>query len=278
MPHVHSLARPSLLRRTLLQTLAASLIPLGTAYAQGLPPVGAHVRVSAEEIKVTEWSHERGDVLMRPVEGIVFEVIDVEGDRYVHRKSNWYRVVLPRDPWGTRRTGWVSGREVEQFTPEAKSAAASEARVTEVARPEPERTEPAKNAAPVQPPVPVEARKAETDKPELCEVVLNFRFNKSDLTDEAKGKLASALATLKANPQGVSFALEGHADSTGPEAYNEKLSLARAETVKRYLAEQHMVPLHKISVTAFGEKAPAASNATKEGRAENRRVVVKVGA
>jgi len=278
MPHAHSLARRSLLRRTLLQTLVASLIPLGTAYAQsGAQAVGAHVRVSAEETKVTEWSHERGDVLMRPVEGNVFEVIDVEGDRYVHRKSNWYRVVLPRDAWGTRRTGWVSGHEVEQFTPEAKAAPASEARVTEVARPEAARTEPAKNVGPV-PPVPVEARKAETDKPELCEVVLNFKFGKSDLTDEAKGKLASAVATLKSNPQGVSFALEGHADSTGPEAYNERLSLARAETVKRYLAEQHMVPLNKISVTGFGEKAPAASNATKEGRAENRRVVVKVGA
>jgi OmpA-OmpF porin, OOP family len=277
MPHAHSLARRSLLRRTLLQTLVASLIPLGTAYAQvGAQAVGAHVRVSAEETKVTEWSHERGDVLMRPVEGNVFEVIDVEGDRYVHRKSNWYRVVLPRDPWGTRRTGWVSGHEVEQFTPEAKAAPASEARVTEVARPEPARTEPAKNVAP--PPVPVATPNTEADKPELCEVVLNFQFGKSDLTDEAKGKLASAVATLKSNPQGVSFALEGHADSTGPEAYNEKLSLARAETVKRYLAEQHMVPLHKISVTGFGEKAPAASNATKEGRAENRRVVVKVGA
>jgi outer membrane protein OmpA-like peptidoglycan-associated protein len=277
MPHDQSTPRPVWFGRTLVQALAISLIPLGTAYAQA-PVVGVHVRVSSEETKITEWSHERGLVLMRAVEGNLLEVIDVDGDRYVHRKSNWYHVVLPADPWGTRRTGWISGDHVDQFIvdPPSKSAAPMAPAVSDVARPEPVKAEPAK---PAPPPVPVSsAASKETDKPEVCEVVLNFEFNKSNLTEDAKTRLNGAVATLKANPQGVMFALEGHADSTGSEKYNEKLGLARAETVKRYLAEQHNVPLSKISVTSYGEKAPVASNATKDGRAQNRRVVVKVGA
>ena len=57
----------------------------------------------------------------------------------------------------------------------------------------------------------------------------------------------------------------------------EKLGMARAETVKRQLAEQYQVPVEKISVVSYGENKPMAPNSTKEGRAENRRVVIKVG-
>jgi outer membrane protein OmpA-like peptidoglycan-associated protein len=109
-------------------------------------------------------------------------------------------------------------------------------------------------------------------------VVLNFEFAKSELTIEAKGKLASAVATLKTNGHGVSFALEGHADWIGSEPYNDRLGRARAETVKKYLADLHQIPADKISVVSYGESKPAASNATPDGRAQNRRVVVKVGA
>jgi outer membrane protein OmpA-like peptidoglycan-associated protein len=76
--------------------------------------------------------------------------------------------------------------------------------------------------------------------------------------------------------QAVSFVLEGHADSTGTEPYNERLGLARAEAVRTYLTGQHRVPAGKVSVVSFGEGQPAASNSTRDGRAENRRVVVKV--
>ena len=63
----------------------------------------------------------------------------------------------------------------------------------------------------------------------------------------------------------------------GSEPFNEKLGLARAENVKRYLAEQYQIPTEKISLVSYGENQPAASNSTKEGRAQNRRVVIKVG-
>jgi outer membrane protein OmpA-like peptidoglycan-associated protein len=111
----------------------------------------------------------------------------------------------------------------------------------------------------------------------LSDVVLNFQFGRSELTDEAKRKLASAIVTPKPNAR-LSVALEGHADWTGPEAYNEQLGLDRAESVRRYLAEQLRIPAGQINVVSYGENSPAAPNTTREGRAQNRRVVVKGGA
>ena len=81
---------------------------------------------------------------------------------------------------------------------------------------------------------------------------------------------------LKADPKGAFIGIEGHADNTGATAYNENLGLERAEVVKRYLHEQHQVPLHKINVISYGETMPAAPNTTRAGRAQNRRVVVRV--
>ena len=64
--------------------------------------------------------------------------------------------------------------------------------------------------------------------------------------------------------------------TSGTAAYNEQLGLERAETVKRYLYEQHQVPLHKINVISYGEDKPVAPNNTRAGRAQNRRVVVRI--
>ena len=74
----------------------------------------------------------------------------------------------------------------------------------------------------------------------------------------------------------VFIEIEGHTDSVGSPAYNERLGLQRAEAVKRYLYEQHHIPLHKMNVISFGEAKPVAPNKTRDGRAQNRRVVVKV--
>jgi outer membrane protein OmpA-like peptidoglycan-associated protein len=52
--------------------------------------------------------------------------------------------------------------------------------------------------------------------------------------------------------------------------------MERAEAVKRYLYEQHQVPLHKINAISFGEQKPVGENRTREGRSRNRRVVIKV--
>jgi outer membrane protein OmpA-like peptidoglycan-associated protein len=104
----------------------------------------------------------------------------------------------------------------------------------------------------------------------------NFRFGATELPDEAKARLDQVVSQLKAAPQNVFIEIEGHTDNVGPIELNERLGMERAETVKRYLYEQHQVPLHKINVISYGEDKPVAPNNTRVGRAQNRRVVVKV--
>ena len=78
---------------------------------------------------------------------------------------------------------------------------------------------------------------------------------------------------MSSNPQNYYLEIEGHTDSRGSTATNERLGLQRAEAVKRYLYEQHNVPLHKMNVISFGETKPAAPNTNRTNRATNRRVV-----
>jgi len=115
----------------------------------------------------------------------------------------------------------------------------------------------------------------------VYEVVLsedqgNFKFGKKDLPDEAKAKLDEMIQALKADPKGAFFEIAGYTDSIGDKNYNEKLGLERAEVVKRYLYEQHQIPLHKMNVISYGEENPVAENKTKTGRSQNRRVVIRV--
>jgi peptidoglycan-associated lipoprotein len=104
----------------------------------------------------------------------------------------------------------------------------------------------------------------------------NFRFGKAELPDEAKARLDELITQLKADPRGVFIEIEGHTDNVGSKQLNERLGLERAEQVKRYLYEQHQVPLHKINVISYGEEKPVAENRTRQGRAQNRRVVVRI--
>jgi outer membrane protein OmpA-like peptidoglycan-associated protein len=115
----------------------------------------------------------------------------------------------------------------------------------------------------------------------VFEVVLsedqgNFRFNQSDLPDEAKVALDELANKIKANPQAAWFEIEGHTDNVGDTLINDKIGLERAESVKRYLYEQHQIPLHKMNVISYGEEKPVAPNNTRDGRAQNRRVVVRI--
>jgi outer membrane protein OmpA-like peptidoglycan-associated protein len=110
----------------------------------------------------------------------------------------------------------------------------------------------------------------------LNEASGGFKFAKATLPDEAKAQLDKMVASVAADPKAVFFEIEGHTDSTGAAMANEAIGLERAEAVKRYLYEQHHVPLHKISVISYGETKPVDSNNTKAGRARNRRVEVKV--
>jgi peptidoglycan-associated lipoprotein len=115
----------------------------------------------------------------------------------------------------------------------------------------------------------------------VYEVVLsedkgNFKFGKAVLPEQAASEIDQLVSQLKANPNGGFIEIEGHTDNVGPKDVNYKLGLERAESVKRYLYEHHQVPLHKINVISYGEEKPIAPNKTKDGRAQNRRVVIKV--
>jgi outer membrane protein OmpA-like peptidoglycan-associated protein len=115
----------------------------------------------------------------------------------------------------------------------------------------------------------------------IYEVVLSedqgkFKFGKTDLPDEAKSAIDSMVSNLKDQKSAVWIEIEGHTDNVGDKKYNERLGMSRAEAVKKYLYEQHQVPLHKMNVISYGEDKPAAPNKTRDGRAQNRRVVIKV--
>jgi outer membrane protein OmpA-like peptidoglycan-associated protein len=115
----------------------------------------------------------------------------------------------------------------------------------------------------------------------VYEVVLsedkgNFKFGKAVMPDEAKGEIDTLVQKLKAEPNGAFIEIEGHTDSAGTPQTNYRLGLERAENVKRYIYEQHQVPLHRISIISYGEDKPIAPNKTRDGRAQNRRVVIKV--
>jgi peptidoglycan-associated lipoprotein len=115
----------------------------------------------------------------------------------------------------------------------------------------------------------------------VYEVVLNeekgnFKFGKAAMPENVNGELDQLVQQLKANPNGAYIEIEGHTDNVGPKEINYKLGLDRAEAVKRYLYETHQVPLHKINVISYGEEKPIGDNKTKDGRAQNRRVVIKV--
>ena len=104
----------------------------------------------------------------------------------------------------------------------------------------------------------------------------NFKFGKSDLPDEAKAKLDEMISQMKANPQNVFIEIEGHTDNVGSKQMNYELGLERANAVRQYLYEQHQIPLHKMNVISYGEEKPVSPNNTRQGRAQNRRVVIKV--
>ena len=87
--------------------------------------------------------------------------------------------------------------------------------------------------------------------------------------------LDEAAAMLKQEPEAVGVISAGHTDSIGTDAYNMKLSLRRAEAVKNYLVSEG-ISAKRIKVEGFGEANPVASNATAEGRAQNRRVELRL--
>lgn len=103
-----------------------------------------------------------------------------------------------------------------------------------------------------------------------------FKFGKAALPEEAQARLDEIVNQLKSNPNGAYIEVAGYTDNRGPKEYNQRLGLERAESVRRYLYEKYQIPLHKMNVISFGSENPVAPNRTRAGRAQNRRVVVKV--
>ena len=109
----------------------------------------------------------------------------------------------------------------------------------------------------------------------VAETSVKFGFDKDNLTPKAKTAL-DQLASSIASTKGYIITLEGGTDSVGPADYNYDLSQRRANSVIQYLASKYQVPAHKIYVIGLGKDKPVETNKTSTGRADNRRVDVRL--
>lgn len=109
----------------------------------------------------------------------------------------------------------------------------------------------------------------------LSDDKVRFALNKAELGEEAGTALKAMAEQLKASNESVYIEIQGHTDAVGSEDYNLELGEERAEAVRRFLSKEG-IPLHRMSVISYGESEPVADNKTREGRAQNRRVVLVV--
>lgn len=112
------------------------------------------------------------------------------------------------------------------------------------------------------------------DYKQTSQATVHFGFDKAVLTPEAQQTLDGVAAQLQQNAHGI-LEVQGYTDSTGPRAYNDKLSQRRADSVVRYLEAKNIAP-HRIFLIGLGENQAAAPNTTLAGRKANRRVDLKV--
>jgi outer membrane protein OmpA-like peptidoglycan-associated protein len=110
----------------------------------------------------------------------------------------------------------------------------------------------------------------------LSDDSVKFTFDGDKVPENAQAILNDLASKVKGLDKAVYLEIEGHTDNIGSDTYNEKLGEARAEAVRNYLAENGGIPLHAMNVISYGETKPVAANNTAEGRAKNRRVVVRV--
>lgn len=110
----------------------------------------------------------------------------------------------------------------------------------------------------------------------LTDEKVKFGFDTSDLSPEAQAALDDFATKIKQDNKNVYVEIQGHTDNIGSEKYNQELGLLRAEAVRRYLNQKQNFPLHRINVISYGKTTPIADNKTRDGRAQNRRVVLVV--
>ena len=105
---------------------------------------------------------------------------------------------------------------------------------------------------------------------------VKFSFDEAELSDEAMQDLDALATRIKSMDKAVYIEIEGHTDNIGSDSYNIELGQKRAMAVLRYLNESGGIPLHALSSISYGSAKPVADNGTREGRAQNRRVVIRV--
>lgn len=110
----------------------------------------------------------------------------------------------------------------------------------------------------------------------LSDDSVRFSFDGDKVPDGAQAILDDLANKVKSMDRAVYLEIEGHTDNIGSDEYNQRLAAMRAEAVRNYLAEKDGIPLHAMNIISFGETKPIAANTTSEGRAKNRRVVVRV--
>lgn len=134
---------------------------------------------------------------------------------------------------------------------------------------------PVVEVAPVEPVVPVQPAPQELTEDLNMELRVFFDTNKSNIKDQYKPEIAKVAEKLVEYPNATAR-IEGHTDNTGPRALNERLSLARANSVKSSLVNEYNVDPARLSTQGFAWDQPIADNKTKEGRAMNRRVFATI--
>ncbi|MBL8285266.1 OmpA family protein [Acinetobacter sp. SwsAc3] len=132
---------------------------------------------------------------------------------------------------------------------------------------------PVVEVAPVEPVAPVQPQELTEDL--NMELRVFFDTNKSNIKDQYKPEIAKVAEKLVEYPNATAR-IEGHTDNTGPRALNERLSLARANSVKSSLVNEYNVDPARLSTQGFAWDQPIADNNTKEGRAMNRRVFATI--
>jgi len=110
---------------------------------------------------------------------------------------------------------------------------------------------------------------------ELSNASVTFGFDKSKLTPDDKAQL-DAIATSLSTARGYILAVTGGTDSVGDAQYNYQLSNRRADAVVNYLQAKYNIPPHKFYLIGIGKDNPVADNTSREGRAQNRRVEIKL--
>ncbi len=105
---------------------------------------------------------------------------------------------------------------------------------------------------------------------------VRFKTDAYDLNKEGQAALDEFANKVKGLQDQYFIEIQGHTDDTGSSRYNDDLGQRRADSVRRYLSRQDQLPLNRMSTISYGDTLPVASNKTKKGRAENRRVVLVV--